>query len=71
MKFDKFWINLELCLTNLGRYLPIFWPVFPVFSKTGFLVAYWHFFPNEKKILGPDPIKHVGSRRASQTGQSF
>jgi hypothetical protein len=51
MKFDKFWTNLELRLTNLGRYLPIFWPVFLVFSKTEFLAAYWYFFPNKKKIL--------------------
>jgi hypothetical protein len=46
--FDKFWTNLELRLTNLGRYLPVFWPVFP---KTGFLATYRYFFPNEKKTL--------------------
>jgi hypothetical protein len=49
MKFDKFCTNLELHLTNLGRYLPVFWSVFLVFSKTGFLAAYRYFFPNEKK----------------------
>jgi hypothetical protein len=46
MKFNKFWTNLELLLTNLGRYSPVFWPVF---LKTGFLAAYRYFFPNEKK----------------------
>jgi hypothetical protein len=46
MKFNKFWTNLELRLTNLGRYSPVFWPVFP---KTGFLAAYRYFFPNKKK----------------------
>jgi hypothetical protein len=51
MKFDKFWTNLELRLTNFGRYLPVFRPVFLVFSKTKFLAAYRYFFPNEKKIL--------------------
>jgi hypothetical protein len=50
--FDKFWTNLELRLTNLGRYLPIFRPVFPVFPKTGFLATYRYFFRNEKKNLG-------------------
>jgi hypothetical protein len=54
MKFDKFSTNLELRVTNFGRYLPVFWPVFPVFSKTGFLAAYRYFFPNEKKIIGLD-----------------
>jgi hypothetical protein len=47
--FDKFWTNLELLLINLGRYLPVFRPIFPVFSKTGFLATYRYFFPNEKK----------------------
>jgi type II secretory pathway component PulM len=51
MKFDKFWTNLELRLTNLGRYLPVFRSVFPVFAKTEFLAAYRYFFPNEEKIL--------------------
>jgi hypothetical protein len=52
MKFDEFWTNLELRLTNLGRYLPVFRPVIPVFPKIMFLAAYRYFFQTRKKSLG-------------------
>jgi hypothetical protein len=48
MKFDEFWTNLELRLTNLGRYLPVFRPVIPVFPKIVFLAAY-RFLPLAKE----------------------
>jgi hypothetical protein len=80
MKFDKFWTNLELHLTNLGRYLPVFRSVFLVFSKTGFFAAYRYFFPSEKKnpwfgcrrspapVAGPNPRRwHTPSRPKSSS----
>jgi hypothetical protein len=42
---------MKLRLSNFGRYLPVFWQVFPVFLKTRFSAACRYFFPNEKKIL--------------------
>jgi hypothetical protein len=53
--FDKVWTNLELCLTNLGRYLPVFRLVFPIFPKTGLLATYRYIFPSEEKNPWSEP----------------
>jgi hypothetical protein len=69
---------MKLCLTNFGRYLPVFLPVFLVFTKTGFSVACQYFFPNDKKIPGVDtgstyiarPMKEFVGRISSTIGRN-
>jgi hypothetical protein len=52
-------------LPNLGRYLPVFRPVFPVFPKTGFFATYRYFFTNEKKNLDSYSVNlAIGAPRA-------